>query len=68
MALVAIVALVTGCQRTEQAVGSAQKSDITAQEQAFEPEYIGGYPTKKTVEAMFEEYDYQAATQFYIWA
>ncbi len=35
--------------------------------QDFEPEYIGGYPTKETAEAMFEEYDYQAAVQFYIW-
>ncbi len=35
--------------------------------QDFEPEYVGGYPTKETVEAMFEEYDYQAAVQFYVW-
>ncbi len=34
----------------------------------FEPEYIGGYPTEETAVAMFEEYDYQAACQFYIWA
>ena len=34
----------------------------------FEPEYVGGYPTKETAEAMFEEYDYQAAVQFFIWA
>ena len=32
------------------------------------PEYIGGYPTAETAEAMFEEYDYQAAVQFYVWA
>jgi hypothetical protein len=35
--------------------------------QDFEPKYIGGYPTEETAEAMFEEYDYQAATQFYVW-
>ena len=35
--------------------------------QDFEPQYIGGYPTKETAEAMFEEYDYQAAVQFYVW-
>ena len=35
--------------------------------QDFEPKYIGGYPTEETAEAMFEEYDYQAAVQFYIW-
>jgi len=34
---------------------------------SFEPEYEGGYPTPATAEAMFEEYDYQAATQFYVW-
>ena len=35
--------------------------------EAYEPEYVGGYPTAETAEAMFEEYDYQAATQFYVW-
>ncbi len=43
------------------AVGQAGAQD-------FEPQYIGGYPTKETAEAMFEEYDYQAAVQFYVWA
>jgi hypothetical protein len=40
----------------------------TAFSQDFEPEYINGYPTKEIAEVMFEEYDYQAATQFYVWA
>jgi len=31
------------------------------------PEYVGGYPTEKTAAAAFDEYDYQAACQFYIW-
>jgi len=30
--------------------------------------YRGGYPTEETAQPMFDEYDYQAATQFYIWA
>ena len=34
----------------------------------FEPQYVGGYPTAETAAAMFDEYDYQAATQFYVWA
>jgi len=38
---------------------------ISAQE--IQPKYIGGYPTAETAEAAFEEYDYQAACQFYIW-
>ena len=33
----------------------------------FEPQYVGGYPTAETAAAMFDEYDYQAATQFYVW-
>ena len=33
----------------------------------LQPEYEGGYPTQKTAALAFEEYDYQAATQFYIW-
>ena len=39
----------------------------TAFAQDFEPKYVGGYPTKETAERMFEEYDYQAAVQFYLW-
>ena len=34
---------------------------------ALDPVYEGGYPTAATAEAAFDEYDYQAATQFYIW-
>ena len=40
----------------------------TAAAQDFEPQYVGGYPTEDTAQAAFDEYDYQAATQFYIWA
>ena len=40
----------------------------TAFAQDFEPKYSGGYPTKETAERMFEEYDYQAATKFDVWA
>ena len=36
--------------------------------QGFEPNYIGGYPTEETAQVTFDEYDYQAATQFYVWA
>ncbi len=43
-------------------------TDDAATQRAFQPEYIGGYPTEETAQAMFDEYDYQAATQFYIWA
>ena len=39
----------------------------TAAAQDFEPQYIGGYPTEETAQAAFDEYDYQAACQFYIW-
>jgi hypothetical protein len=49
---VALSLLIAGCSTTEH---------------AFEPEYIGGYPTEETAERMFEEYDYQAAVQFYVW-
>ena len=44
-----------------------KKGDIPLSTGAI-PEYIGGYPTKETAKAMFKEYDYQAATQFYVWA
>ncbi len=63
MALVTLVALsllIAGCSPSER--------DATTESQDFEPKYIGGYPTEETAERMFEEYDYQAAVQFYIWA
>ena len=52
--------LIAGCSPSE--------TDSTMESQDFEPEHIGGYPTAETAAAMFEEYDYQAAVQFYIWA
>ena len=57
--LVALSLLIVGCSPSE--------TDSTMESQDFEPEYIGGYPTEETADAMFEEYDYQAAVQFYIW-
>ena len=47
---------------------SRQIDEVEKMAQDFQPTYIGGYPTEETAAAMFEEYDYQAATQFYIWA
>ncbi len=35
--------------------------------QGLEPQYEGGYPTAETAAAAFDEHDYQAATQFYVW-
>ncbi len=55
----AVSLLFTGCATTKK--GTALVND-------FEPKYVGGYPTKQTAEAMFEEYDYQAAVQFNLWA
>ena len=54
----AVSLLFAGCATTKK--GTALVND-------FEPKYVGGYPTKETAERMFEEYDYQAAVQFYIW-
>ncbi len=54
--------LIAGCSPSETADLAS-----TGIGRDFEPEYIGGYPTAETAEAMFEEYDYQAAVQFYIW-
>jgi len=46
---------------------ATSNSDLTQTESAIAIEYKGGYPTVATANAMFDEYDYQAATQFYIW-
>jgi hypothetical protein len=57
--LVPALILMISCQQSEQ--------NNTKESTAFEPEYTGGYPTDETAQAMFDEYDYQAACQFYIW-
>jgi len=57
--LVALSLLIAGCSQSTR--------DSTTESQDFEPEYIGGYPTEETAAAMFDEYDYQAAVQFYVW-
>jgi len=56
--------LIVGCSSEPQPGGIANATT----EGDFEPEYIGGYPTEETAERMFEEFDYQAAVQFYVWA
>jgi hypothetical protein len=49
------------------AVVEATKVDRERTAPAIVIEYAGGYPTVATAEAMFDEYDYQAAVQFYVW-
>jgi hypothetical protein len=74
--LAALSLLIVGCSKpekesaTESQPGITKKAPVAETKPAkdFEPQYIGGYPTKETAEAMFEEYDYQAAVQFYVWA
>lgn len=52
------------CNQSSEKSTEIAVSDIST---SFEPEFVGGYPTIETAEAMFEEYDYQAAVQFYVW-
>jgi hypothetical protein len=59
-----LLILIAGCSPPEQ---TATESPTGPSQAAFEPEYVGGYPTAETAERMFEEYDYQAALHFYIW-
>jgi hypothetical protein len=63
LTLVTLSLLIVGCPKS----GSDSKTKSQPSSQNFEPKYIGGYPTEETAEAMFEEYDYQAAVQFYVW-
>lgn len=55
-------------KKTTVAIAMALAAATHAAAKDFQPEYVGGYPTKETALAMFDEYDYQAATQFYVWA
>lgn len=54
--------------RTLTSVSCLALATSFASAQDFTPVYEGGYPTAETAQAAFDEYDYQAATQFYIWA
>jgi hypothetical protein len=73
--LTALALLIAGCSppepesATESQPGVSQTTHVAASAsfQDFEPQYIGGYPTAETAERMFDEYDYQAAAQFYLW-
>jgi len=65
--------LLAGCNSQNAADSGQVTGDPTSigdserNQQLVTIEYEGGYPTAATAEAMFDEYDYQAATQFYIW-
>ena len=63
----ALTLLVAACSVSDQDTSTTEGANSTTGHD-FEPKYVGGYPTKETAEAMFEEYDYQAAVQFYVWA
>ncbi len=60
IALAAIVALATGCAPTEQ----PGTNRVGTTELEFNP-YT--FPTKAEADDAFAEFDYQAATQFYVW-
>ena len=63
--------MIVGCSPSGQDATTASQPDasqaaIDTIERDFEPKYIGGYSTAETVGAMFEEYDYKAAVQYYV--
>ena len=68
---IATLATIAACDRAQQASEADAKPEkqtgAGAAAQDFAPQYVGGYPTEETAKAAFDEYDYQAATQFYIW-
>src|SRR5271163_1593555 len=50
--------------------GGAQDEDINTRigKLSFTHDFANGYPTKETVEKLFDERDFQRATQLYLWA
>src|SRR6478609_4524301 len=52
------------------ATTGAQAEDINTRmgTLSFTPDFPNGYPTKETVEKLFDERDFQRATQIYLWA
>jgi hypothetical protein len=68
--------LVAGCGKTEQAgsgnsmatTSSAETIDTRIGKLSFTHDFNNGYPTDETQQKLFDEMDFQRATQAYIWA
>jgi hypothetical protein len=50
------------------AFGQSQSVDSRIGELKFTHDFAGGYPTKETVEKLYDERDFQRACQAYLWA
>jgi len=68
--------LAVGCGKTEQAgsgnsmatTSSAETIDTRIGELNFTHDFANGYPTHATRKKLFNEMDFQRATQAYLWA
>ena len=62
---IAGVAAVSGCKK-QAAVGADAGSPAAAAESGYQ--FENGYPSRETAENLYDEMDYQRATQAYLWA
>ena len=62
---IAGVAAVSGCKK-QAAVGADAGSPAAAAESGYQ--FENGYPSRETAEKLYDEMDYQRATQAYLWA
>jgi hypothetical protein len=63
---ISILFFVSGCT-PEAGVGTANTA-ASATNQSPSNGFVAGYPTNETAQALFDEFDYQAAVQAYVWA
>ncbi len=73
LCLISCTLMIVGCSPSDQQSAQTTSNAEPARHAevatgTLTMEYEGGYPTAATAQAMFDEYDYQAATQFYVWA
>lgn len=62
MIAIAVLATTAGCDRSQQAPRAG--AELETQENGF----VAGYPTDEKAQELFDEFDYQAAVQAYVWA
>jgi hypothetical protein len=67
-AVLAAPDFITDAQARVRAQGQGQAINSRIGKLSFTHDFANGYPTKETVEKLYDERDFQRATQLYLWA
>jgi len=63
-----IVVALLGMFSAASALGQGQTASTRVGELQFTHDFANGYPTKETVEKLYDERDFQRACQAYLWS